>query len=123
MEFVDLKTGYKLTGFETFESALSASENLCGKGFKVVYLNETSHVRETEIREYTRSYGEAAHREFQNYHYSKREQAKEKATESLQTAVEVLEEKSSCNANYIMVVHASNPYPAAKLKKSTLNQL
>ncbi|GHA56068.1 hypothetical protein [Pontibacter akesuensis] len=105
MEFVDLKTGYKLTGFETFESARSASEKLCGKGFKVVYLNETSHVREMEIREFTQSYGEAANREFQNYHFSKREQAKGKATESLLTAVEVLEEKSSCSANYIMVVH------------------
>ncbi|GAB3528571.1 hypothetical protein GCM10027443_06670 [Pontibacter brevis] len=105
MEFVDLRTGYLLTGFGDFESALSATEQLCGKGFKVAYLNEANHVRDREVSEYTRSFRETEGKKYQNYHYILREQAKEEALESLKTAMEVLEKKCSQKAKFIMVVN------------------
>ena len=89
MEFVDLRTGYLLTGFVDFESALSATEQFCGKGFKVAYLNEADHVQDREVREFARCFGEPEVKQYQNYHYTLREQPKAKAAESLKTAVEV----------------------------------
>ena len=103
MEFVDLGTGYRLTGFADFESALSAAEMLCRDGCKVAYLNETAHVRELEAREFARVLRGPGGGEYQNYHFEKREQPKPEAAESLKTAVEVLEEKSRCRAKFILV--------------------
>lgn len=105
MEFIDLRTGYLLAGFGDFESALSASQQLCGKGFKVAYLNEATHVRDLEVREFARCFKEQEEKKYQNYHYIQREQPKGKASESLRTAVEVLEMKSSSKAKYILVVN------------------
>ncbi|WP_147294226.1 hypothetical protein [Pontibacter diazotrophicus] len=107
IEFVDLRTGYLLTGFEDFESAFSASEQLCGKGFKVAYLNEATHVRDLEVRDFARCFGDPDGKKYQNYHYILREQAKAKASESLKTAMEVLEQKSRRSARYIMVVNTN----------------
>ena len=106
MEFIDLRTGYLLTGFGDFESALTASEQLCGKGFKVVYLNEATHVRDLEVKEFARCFAEQEGKRYQNYHHLLGDGAKTKATESLQTAVEVFEEKSSRRAKYILVVNS-----------------
>lgn len=111
MEFVDLRTGYLLTGFDDFESAYSATEQLCGKGFKVAYLNEASHVRDIEVREFARCFDESDEKKYQNYHFTLREQAKAKAAESLRTAVEVLEQKRSCRAKFIMVVDTKSLVP------------
>ena len=104
MEFVDLRTGYLLTGFDDFESAYSATEQLCEKGFKVAYLNEASHVRDPEVRSFTRCFGEQDEKKYQNYHYILRDDAKTKAVESMKTAMEVLEQKISRKAKFIMVV-------------------
>lgn len=107
MEFVDLRTGYLLAGFEDFETAYSATEQLCEKGFKVAYLNEANHVRDLEVRNFARCFGEPEGKKYQNYHYILREQAKEEALESMKTAVEVLEEKISRRVRYIMVVNTN----------------
>lgn len=117
MEFVDLRTGYQLMGFGDFESARFATEQLCGKGFKVAYLNEACHVQELEVREFTRRFEEADGPKYQNYHYKMWEQAKAKAAESLQTAVEVLEKKSSLRAKYIVVVNTKAKKESIRMMK------
>ncbi|MCC9137009.1 hypothetical protein ACFSKU_05585 [Pontibacter silvestris] len=118
MNFVDLKTGYLLMGFADFESALLASEELCENGFKIAYLNETSHVRELEVRDFTQSFETADRRKYQNYHFLKGEEAKEKANESFCTALEVLEQKSSCKAKFVMVIYQAK---AKQLKKTKVH--
>ena len=104
MEFVDLRTGYLLTGFDDFESAFSATEQLCGKGFKVAYLNEANHVRDFEAKNFARCFGSMNDRKYQNYHFTLQEQAKARAADSLKTAVEVLEKKCSRSVKYILVL-------------------
>lgn len=104
MNFVDLRTGYYLMSFADFESAVTASEALCAKGFKVAYLNEASHMRESEVSSYVRSFESADTRQYQNYHYSRTEHAKEKAVESLKTALEALEAKNPQQAKFLMVL-------------------
>ena len=104
MNFVDLRTGYYLTSFAYFESAITGLEALCANGFKVAYLNEAAHMRECEVISYVRSYESADTRQYQNYHYSKTEHAKVKAVESLKTALEVLEAKNRQRAKFLMVL-------------------
>lgn len=104
MEFVDLRTGYLLTGFDDFESAYTATEKFCEKGFRVAYLNEASHVREPEVRSFTRCFNDQDEKKYQNYHYILRDEAKTKAVESMKTAIEVLEQKISHKSKFIMVV-------------------
>ncbi|WP_347156839.1 hypothetical protein [Pontibacter chitinilyticus] len=118
INFVDLRTGFILTGFADFESAFAASEELCGKGFKVIYLNEASFVRECEAVVYTRCFDAADARQFQNYHHTSITQAKSDARESLQTALEVLEEKNQYKARFIMVL-ALQKVKSQKLQKNT----
>ncbi len=98
-----MRTGYLLAGFSDFESALAATEELCGKGFRVAYLNETSHVREQEVKTFARSFEAADGSKYQNYHFTRREQAKAGAKESFRTALEVLKEKNSFKPRYIIV--------------------
>ncbi|MCC9168060.1 hypothetical protein [Pontibacter harenae] len=104
MKYVDLGTGFLLTGFPDFESAFAASEEWCGKGFKVAYLNEATHVNECEIVTYLKSIEAADTRLYQNYHYKNGEYAKEEVADSLQTALEVLEKKLNAKAKFIMVL-------------------
>ncbi len=104
MEFVDLGTGFHLTGFKNCESAFEAAEELSVEGFKVAYLNEASHVREMEAREFAKGLGEADGLKYQNYRFAKGEAAKKSAVESLKTAVEVLEQKCGHGAKYILIV-------------------
>jgi len=104
MKFIDLRTGYLLTGFADFERAFAASEFLCEQGYKIAYLNEASHVRESEVFSYTRSFEAADTKQYQNYHFTKTEYARANARESLKTACEVLEQNSASKAKFILVV-------------------
>lgn len=116
MHFVDLKTGYFLTGFADFESALQAAGKLCEKGYKVAYLNEASHVRDLEVREYTRSFEALDGLKYQNYHFTKDNQAKDKANESFNTALEVLERSLDGKAKFVMVVSQAKTRQFRKAK-------
>lgn len=119
MNFVDLRTGYYLTGFTDFESAVTASEVLYGNGFKVAYLNEAADMRECDVFTYVRSFESADTRQYQNYHYTRTEHAKIKAVESLKTALELLEEENQQKAKFLMVL-APQKARAPKLEKITL---
>jgi thymidylate synthase len=123
MEFVDLRTGYLLTGFTNFESAFAASEELCENGYKVAYLNEASHMREQEVQEYVKSVEiTAGQQKYQNYRFMMWEQAKGKAVESLRTALEVLEEKTNCRSRFVMIV-TSSKMKSFKLQKQNVKPL
>lgn len=116
MEIVDLRNGYLLTGFEDFESALAATEIFCARGFKVAYLNETKHVQEAEISEFTQNYTESSQIKSEKCPFKKFKYTKEKAADNFKTAVEVLEKKSKHPANFIVVVNIKE-VKQEKLKK------
>lgn len=101
---MDLRTGYLLAGFPDFESAFAASEELCGSGFKVNYLNEAAHMRESEVIIYARSFVAADTKQYQNYHYPNMDYAKQHATDSIRTALEVLEAKTKDKVKFLMVL-------------------
>ncbi|WP_187263561.1 hypothetical protein [Pontibacter beigongshangensis] len=104
MNFFDLKTGYIVAAFPDFESAFAATEDYSGQGFKTVYLNEVSHVQEGEVVEYVLKYESQRKFYFHNYHASKSNDLKLTATDSLRTALEVLEQKNRLAAKFLVIV-------------------
>ncbi|WP_157578861.1 hypothetical protein [Pontibacter roseus] len=99
---MDLKTGYVLLGFEDFESALSAADRICARGYKVAYLNEVACMRELEVREFVRELETEVGPSYRNYQLQ--EQKAADASESLKTALATLEKRKDRALKFIMVV-------------------
>ncbi|MFT2009807.1 hypothetical protein ACMA1I_14100 [Pontibacter sp. 13R65] len=104
MNFFELKTGYSVAAFSNFEAALTATEDFWSRGYKVVYLNEVSHVQEAEVMEYLLKYKSQQKFYYHNYHTCKANDLKLRATESLQTVLEILEKKNADKAKFVMVL-------------------
>ncbi|TXK31147.1 hypothetical protein FVR03_19890 [Pontibacter qinzhouensis] len=104
MNFFDLKTGYALAAFPDFEAAFAATEVYSEKGFKIVYLNEVSHMGEQEVMEFVLKYKSQHKYYFHNYTIGKSNDLKLKATESLQTALQVLAGINQQEPKFLMIL-------------------
>jgi hypothetical protein len=104
MNLIDLRTGYIASAFPDFDSALAATEVYCGRGFKVAYLNEVTHMQDPEVENYVLKYEEQEKRYYHNYMAAASAAKPPKATESLKTALQLLEQKNKQKAKFIMVV-------------------
>ncbi|QCR22104.1 hypothetical protein [Pontibacter sp. SGAir0037] len=107
MKTVDLRSGYVITGFADFEAAFAASEDLCSKGYKVIYLNEASHVLEHEVISYVREINRADEVTYQNYHAASHENAFTTALDSFKSALEVLQNQSGHQIRFIVIFSAA----------------
>lgn len=101
---IDLKTGYLLSAFADFESALAATEKFAEEGYKIAYLNEVSHVKDFEVECYLKSTGAGNRHKYQNYLYPKKQVSKAKPKESLETALELLKSRGNCETKYMVVL-------------------
>jgi hypothetical protein len=108
MDFIDLGGGFLLTGFDSFESALSATEKFYGSGFKIAYLNETSHVKAAEVREYTKYFGQSEQLKHQRLPVEWTEYGQDETEETLATAVDLLEKQLHQKAKFILILKTNN---------------
>ncbi len=107
MNIIDLRTGYIVSAYPDFESALAATEVYCGRGFKVAYLNEVAYIQDPEVKDYVLKYENKDKCYYHDYFAASNAVKKPKATESFKTALKLLEQKNKQKAKFVMVVTPS----------------
>ncbi|MBC5773098.1 hypothetical protein H8S95_03405 [Pontibacter sp. KCTC 32443] len=115
MNNINLKTGYLVAAFPNFESAYAATGKYSEDGYRIVYLNEVACIRDREVESFVLKHPTQQVCLYHNYRLAKPRKQKQSATESLRSALKVLEKKNKQRAKFVMIVSQKSTTAKAAL--------